>query len=251
MNHESRKHSKFSASGAERYFNCPGSVALSEGLPDKPNIWSKEGTTAHEVLEKILNEAVSLNQNFVEVRTANAYKSKDVSDLIIHHGMNAANFILRPKRSLPDSEILVESRVHLHFIHPEMFGTFDGAVVDHFGVLHVFDYKYGVSPVSPVKNLQMIFYGLGLAHFYNWNFKTVRLWIIQPRVKGYDGPTFWDVSILELKNYIKHFEIAVNRVIREPNFYNEGSWCHFCKARAVCPIKRGSRNDKAKKIFET
>lgn len=244
--HSTRAHSKFSASGAERWFNCPGSVELSEGVPDKETEWSKEGTLAHEVLEQIMKAAIAGGA----ARVGHAKFPRNIPLVMVDHGRRAANFILGLHAKTPGSEIMVETRVYLKFIHPEMFGTFDGAVVDHFGTLHVFDYKYGAGhAVSPKENLQMIFYGIGLAELYGWNFKRVRLWIIQPRIKGYDGPIFWDIDIMSLKRYVPHFRRAVAVVESNPDFYVEGSWCHWCKAKAKCPLKNERRIEKAMNIF--
>lgn len=244
--HSERKHSKFSASGAERWFNCQGSVSLSEGLPDKESIWSKEGTRAHEVLEEIMNIAKEMNLR----RIGHARFSPSTSREMVTYGLHAANFILEIQRDAPKSELLVETRISLPFIHKDMFGTFDGAVLDHFGTLHVFDYKYGAGHfVSPERNLQMIFYGLGLAHQYDWNFKKARLWIIQPRVKGYDGPQFWELSIAELQAFVSIFKAKVSLVERKPNQYEEGQWCFFCKAKSICPLKKDIKLEKAKNVF--
>lgn len=231
---EERAHSKLSASGAERWFQCPGSVHLSEGLPDKGSSWAREGTEAHKVLEELLKRGRSNSRN------------KEMLD----HAMNAARFIKKLFLSYKDAEFLTEEKVHLSFIHPEMFGTFDSAVIDYFGTLHVFDYKYGAGhPVSPTKNLQMIFYGLGLAYKYQWNFKRVRLWIIQPRIKGYDGPVFWELSLKELMEYIPEFKKAVARVEKSPTVYNEGAHCHWCRAKSICPLKREGKLEQARSIF--
>lgn len=122
-----------------------------------------------------------------------------------------------------------------------MFGTFDAAVVDHFGTLHVMDYKYGMGLVSPKENLQMVSYGMGLAHRYDWNFKRVRLWIIQPRTKGYDGPVYWEISARELQEYVPRFVQAAKRVEQEPETFVEGSHCRWCEAKSVCPLKLKQR----------
>lgn len=253
--HGERKHSRFSASGAERWANCPGSVHLSEGLPDKDSPWAIEGTRAHEVLESLLRCEISGNDG-AEVQEAQArienIGGPDVVLPMLRYGGDAAKFILKLHQRLPRSEIMVETRIHLPFIHSEMFGTFDGAVVDHFGTLHVFDYKYGAGhAVSPVENLQMIFYGLGLAHQFDWNFKRVRLWIIQPRIKGYDGPVFWELTVSELKNYVTFFKKAVGRVLKQPDTYTEGPWCHWCRAKGICPLKQENKIEKARTVFST
>lgn len=240
--HTERKHSKYSASGAERWFNCQGSVELSEGIPDKDTVWSLEGTKAHEVLE------VTIESLLRGERILQPIKSDE--RVMYMHAMNAAGFILSLHSKLKRSEIMVETRISLPFIHPEMFGTFDGAVIDHFGTLHVFDYKYGAGhAVSPRGNLQMIFYGIGLAANYNWNFKRVRLWIIQPRIKGYDGPLFWEMSITDLKAYVALFRDAVERIEKFPRKFVEGSWCHWCKAKSICPLKREVKLQKAISVF--
>lgn len=263
MAHGGRKHSKYSASGSERWTECPGSVALSEGKPDKDNVWSVEGTQAHEVHEAALlslieyggkDSVMKLPAWFSPVaRSPHMFTPTHLQKshaLMFHHGTNSARFIYQLHKETPDSEILVETRVALKFIHPEMFGTFDGAVIEHFGTLHIFDYKYGAGhSVSPKKNLQMIFYAVGLAEKYGWNFKRARLWIVQPRIRGYDGPVYWDIPIHELKRYVGFFREGVARVENSPDVFKEGSWCHWCKGKGVCPLKTDKRINKAKEIF--
>lgn len=235
-----RAHSKFSASGAERWFKCPGSVELSEGLPDKTSIYAEEGTRAHEVLEDIL-------EAMLKGRTT--YMITDTEEMA-RRACDAARFMVGIYKSLPESMIQVETRIYLDFIHPEMFGTFDGAVIDYFGTLHVFDYKYGAGyAVSAKENLQMIFYAIGVAHLHHWNFKKVRMWIIQPRISGYDGPTFWEIGIFELKAYVGKFTEAVSRVEKRPDLYIEGQHCHWCKAKSICPMKTEKKLNKARQAF--
>lgn len=268
-NHAIRAHSKFSASGAERWFKCPGSVELSEGLPDKTSVWALEGTYSHEVLESLLLKAIKhewINVPVIatNIEMARLLQTAEISVIagqlqrntismvtdIVRHAKDAAEFIYKLHRKVEDSEIMVEQKIYLSFIHPEMFGTFDGAVIDHFGTLHVFDFKYGAGhSVSPKENLQMIFYAIGLAYRFHWDFKRVRMWIVQPRIKGYDGPMYWEVSTTEIREYVFHFERAVEQVERRPKEFVEGSWCHWCKAKSVCPLKADAKLDKARSIF--
>ena len=49
-------HSKLSASGAERWMRCPGSIAMSEGLPDTSSVAADEGTAAHFIASVCLTE---------------------------------------------------------------------------------------------------------------------------------------------------------------------------------------------------
>lgn len=236
VRHKLRAHSKFSASGAERWFKCPGSVSLSEGLPDKESDASRNGTNCHELLE------ARLKGNPLPIGAQYTQEMKT-------HSRVAADYILGLKERAQSAELLVEKRVSLSFIHPEAFGTVDASIVEYFGRLNVNDFKYGTHLVSPEKNLQLIFYALGIGRIYDWNFSTVRLTIIQPRVRGYDGPSFWEIGIFDLLKYIDVFKRAVERVEEKPNEFSEGEHCFFCKAKSICPLKRKGRREKSKSAF--
>ncbi len=96
----------------------------------------------------------------------------------------------------------------------------------------------------------MIFYGLGVAKLFDWNFNEVKLWIIQPRIKGYRRPECWTLTMEELRAYEGQFREAVERVEKGKYLYYEGSWCHWCKARPKCPLKRAQSAERAKAIFQ-
>ena len=232
--HGERKHSKFSASGAERWFQCPGSVALSEGVEDKSNKWAEEGTRAHEILEAILR---------IELSGSCGATIEEFGHVL--NFQKELGFTYKQHQ-----EMTYHARKTADFIHPEAFGTFDGGVLEYFGILDVVDFKYGARHiVSPMKNLQMIFYGMALAHKYDWNFDRVRLWIDQPRGQGYDGAVFWELSIDELRAWVEVFEDRVLNVELNPDEYIEGSWCHWCKAKKLCPLKREKKLAEAQSIF--
>lgn len=254
MAREIKAHSPFSASGAERWEACPGSVKRSIGIPDKDSIWSIEGTRAHGVLERILKAAIQ--QDATRVDSVTGERPRAFPPEMLSHGMYAANFILGMYHERQANDLLVETKIQLNPARPDIFGTFDAAVVEHFGTLDVIDYKYGAGhAVSPVENMQMAFYGIALARKYDWNFKRVRHWIIQPRIKGYDGPVFWEVPTMELKTkWVDRFERAIDEVTDSPDKLVEDtgsgkSWCHWCKAKPVCPLKSDRKNEKAKSIF--
>ena len=233
--HSERKHSDFSASGASRWFRCSGSVALSRGVPSKDTKWSLEGTRAHEVLESIMRGSLLEDKN-------------DPPEMV-QYAKHSANFIHVLLSKSGPSELLIESRVMLDFIHPEAFGSLDYAIVEYFGTLDILDFKYGLTLVDPKENLQFIFYALGVAHLYNWNFSWVRMWTLQPRVKNFDGYMFWEISIHELKKYVSVFKKAIERTELYPDLYVEGDHCFFCPAKARCPLKQSVKNEKARMAF--
>jgi uncharacterized protein DUF2800 len=257
-----RKHSKFSASGADRWQNCAGSVAISEGVEDTSSKWAEEGTRAHEILEALLRIELATCADASQIDELIKFERvlKYTPDLgfterqhqeMTAHAKNTAKFILNLNKEA-NPQILVETRISLEFIHPAAFGTFDGAALEFYGILDVVDFKYGAGyPVSPTKNLQMIFYAMALAHKYDWAFETARLWIDQPRVKGYDGPMFWQLSIEELKSWVEVFEDKVLEVELNPDKFVEGPWCRWCKGKKLCPLKKEKRSENTRKVFST
>lgn len=244
--HKERDHSDWSASGAEIWTNCDGSVAAAEkarakGVKDKASSASTDGTLAHEKLEKLLSWLLlNLNSPVLEDYMWDVI-GMNTSQEMAEHVKNSANFIMARVARLKKFILIIEKKVFLSFIHPGMFGTPDAALINLGVSLEIFDFKYGFKTVSPVKNLQLIYYAVALAKQYNWNFKKVRLWIIQPRSAGYDGPAFYDLSIGELKTYVKFFEDAVDRTLDHPDRFKEGAWCWFCKGKTECPLKTTKR----------
>ena len=53
------KHAKLSASGAELWLNCPGSVHMAELFPEKTSPAAVEGTLAHELAQTMILSASS------------------------------------------------------------------------------------------------------------------------------------------------------------------------------------------------
>lgn len=221
-----RAHSKFSASGSERWLNCAASVALEEKAPPSPDTpWSKEGTLAHECLEQLLTGGET------------DYFPKQM----FKYCEKARDWIKTEARKLR-APLLIEKRVYNNEIHPEMFGTCDAIIPQYMGTLHIIDFKYGAGHlVSPIKNTQMIQYALAVAEAYDWKFERVKMTIIQPRA-GNKFSESWEISITELKNqWLPLWKKGVARVERGDAKPFPGSWCHWCRAKTTCPAKNESR----------
>lgn len=236
VRHKERKHSKFSASGSERWLNCPASVSLEEkSPPSKDNVWSLEGTFAHEVLEKKLR--VYLDPDDFDAQTAYDDILEKTSVEMAQYVNQAAEAIINLAEST-GGELIAEQRIYQDFIHPEMFGTTDSAVVSLFDTLHVLDFKYGQGHiVDPKENTQLIQYALGFAALYDWNFDSVVLHILQPRA-GNKWHKSWKLSLEELKgHWLRTFKDGVKRALDPEAKATEGTWCHWCRARNICPKK--------------
>lgn len=245
MSHAIRAHSKFSASGSERWLNCSASVALEEKAPpEQESPWAMEGTEAHEVLEALFK--IALRPQLLKLFKA----AHQLKDPMVAYGLQAVNVVLETAKTLVEPEYLVEVRVHNNEIHEEMFGTVDAALAEVFGTLHVFDYKYGKGHVVDAeKNTQMIQYALGLAERYEWNFEKVVVHILQPR-GGNNWHKQWELTIDELKSYRELWKKGVKRVEMGGTKPFPGSWCHWCKAKTICPALREKGVQRVQTMFE-
>lgn len=236
--HKEREHSKFSASGSERWLNCSASVALEEKCPPQDdNQWTLEGTLAHEVLERRLNAQPVPDDNF------------DITPEMVNFVEMAVKEIKRIQKQT-GGELIVEKRIHQDFIHPEMFGTCDAIIVQPFGTLHVLDFKYGQGHVvSAEENTQLIQYALGAAHLHDWNFQDVELHILQPR-SGKSWHKSWKLSCRELRDkWLPIWQKGVARVESGKGKPFEGSWCHWCRAKFICPTKQEKNANKITNVF--
>lgn len=224
-----KSHAKLSASGSERWLNCAGSVTLSEKAPpERESPYAKEGTDAHLCLEMFFKNVKHPSK--VVPMLKNTYPKE-----MIEHALRAFNYI---KSNLEKGSMLIsEVKVLLDFVREDMYGTVDAAIINEFGRLHVFDYKYGAGvPVEPKDNTQMIYYALGLAYKYHFNFEDVALTIIQPRAEHHEGTIrTWVMSIDELRAWEGTFREGVERTETNADLYEPGDWCRWCPAKSICP----------------
>ena len=215
--HSNRKHSKFSASGAHRWINCPASVKLSETAPkQKPSKYADEGTAAHERAEKALRgQKIVLQEEAVYVDYVNAEVALG-------------------------KELLLEHKFNLHFIHPEMFGTCDAVIKETFGTLEVIDYKHGAGvAVDVIENEQLLIYALAAlwdGEKLDESYEEVKLTIIQPRAFHNDGPIrSWSCGI----DYMKKYALDLGEAIRKAEATDapaiQGEHCKWCPAAMSCP----------------
>lgn len=234
MGHSNRSHSNFAASSSARWINCPASVRLCLKAP-KVEFESKyaiEGTQAHECLEFVVKRYGNLN---AALKIAEKKWSQDKVD----YAARAADVIfeLRPSAK---AVLLVEQRVSFN---SQLFGTLDYAWVEIGGALVVIDYKFGKGlKVYPTEesgdaNTQLMYYATALARSYKYNFKSVSLVIIQPRVYAESDEIFLkaEVKVEELKKFEQRLIKAV-KAAKLPNAeLSQGDWCKYCPAAPICP----------------
>jgi hypothetical protein len=235
--HQDREHAVLSASGAERWLSCPGSIALSElAPPSVSSSYAEEGTLAHECLEFLLGNRKKLK---IAVKMA---KEKYPADMV-DHCLTAVYYILGRIEEMPEAEVLIETKVDLTFVGPEMFGTLDVALAEDSMLtkkprLVVIDYKHGAGiAVDPENNAQLLYYALGIAHTYDYAFDSVELVIIQPRAHHESGEFIrsWTTDIDTLKIWRFIFTDGALATKEKDAPLATGKHCRYCPAAVICP----------------
>lgn len=238
-------HAILGASSCDRWWNCPGSVRLSQAIPaPPPSIYAQEGTAFHALMEwclkgnrdpgDFLGFPVRLDEKGIagEIRI----------DEEMVATANLAVAALRPFMNLdPDGAVLIEQRFSLESLNPPgpMFGTAD-LVMWHprSRELVVIDFKYGAGVAVDVENNpQLQYYALGamLAH-PEWRPRIVTMGIIQPRAVHPEGAfRYIGVGPEVLLEWSVYLIAKATDTFRGGAPLRPGDWCRWCPAQGVCP----------------
>lgn len=248
---EEKKHATFSASGAERWMNCSGSVNLCAGMPPQPESeYAAEGTRAHACFEFLLKNRLKL----VEAKRI-ALKTYPLE--MVEYAQDAVNWIVEQPGVTADN-VLSEMRVDATpFTTGGQFGTLDAAIVRDFDRLTVIDYKYGAGvAVDPTVNgdcnPQLCYYALGLSYLHNHNFSEIELVVIQPRAYHESGETV-RTAVFPMNHILEwayKFADGVQKAVDPLAPLNAGRWCKWCPASLVCPELKENAMKQAQIVFK-
>lgn len=253
-------HAVLGASSSHRWFNCPGSIRASEGMPNTSSVFAREGTAAHALAEHCLSHGFDTGR-FLDWGIADDGKlierPNDTSDLVMvdEEMVEAVQVYLDTVRAdyKPGDVLVVEQRFDLSSWYPGCFGTNDaGLYRPSTGLLRVYDLKYGRGvPVEVERNSQLLYYGLGAAMAETGRLiNTVELVVVQPRAPHRDGPVRrWETTGMELLDWAVELVEAAKRTTRPDAPLNPGEWCKFCPAAPTCPALRQKALDVAKAEF--
>jgi len=240
IKHSERAHARLSASGSDRWMNCPASPTLEEAFPDETSVYAEEGTLAHEMGERMLKVDLKLmkmgdyRQQIEELRKHPLYHS-DMEDPIMQYVTYVKEQFAEAKRLDPKAKILIEQKFSLEKYVKGGFGTGDTAVV-FARQIEIIDLKFGAGKeVKAVHNSQLKYYGLGVLESLGKeadNIDMVKLTIVQPRMSNISS---WSIP---KKFLVKWGEDVLRpKAIEAAEGFGEakaGDWCQFCKARAKC-----------------
>lgn len=256
INHTERGHALLSASGANRWINCPPSARLEEQYGEKTtSVYAQEGTLAHEIAELYIRHDVLNNiseQEFndsLENIMSNELFNPEMLDMVqiyVDYVSGEAN-AAREENALAILEI--EQQLDLTEYVPESFGTADSTIIND-AIMEVIDLKYGKGvPVYATHNKQLMLYGLGALRKYDtlFDIETVRLTIVQPRINNISS---WDISVEELLNWaVNELKPIAEQAFNGGGEVKPGEWCKFCSIKNKCKSLADKQLELAKYEF--
>lgn len=257
-------HAVLSPSGADRWMQCPGSVVLSEGLPDTSSDYADEGTAAHFLGAECLTsgkhpseflgreivlwespdgEGTAFAQNvplIPVVEVARFEVTVDMAGYVNHYvqavRQQAEGGVLLVEQSLPISTYTGEEGAT---------GSADAVVITRDGELQIHDLKYGMGKrVIAEENRQLRLYALGALEEYglSYDFDSIRLFIHQPRLAS--APSEWAVSLTDLEEFGERVRnsatmVGIARTVEPASLSTylapSDEACQWCRAKADCP----------------
>lgn len=241
VNHSERAHARLSASGSDRWINCPASPALEEGFPEQTSSYAEEGTLAHEFAELMIKVDLKLMaMDFYRTQIDELKKHPqyyyEIQDEVKPYCDYVKEQYAEAKRLDKAACILIEQKFNLTKYVKDGFGTSDCGILQT-GLLEIIDLKFGKGKeVRAENNSQLKYYALGfmqeLTPIMVKKIKTVRLTIVQPRMSNINSV---DISLKELLDWGE--DVLRPKALETENPDAKaiaGDWCQFCKARAKC-----------------
>jgi hypothetical protein len=240
INHGIRKHALCSASSAERWLQCPGSVGLALTVPEgAPSSYALEGTKAHELSERILahwlKNNYSLDDSFLQ-----AARGEDAE--MFDYVMQYVSACIEEVKCFDQApSIRIEQRLVFN-ADMQMFGTADFIATGIMGGKStgvIVDLKYGKGKkVKTEENSQLAYYAVALRNCSKKKLEQVKVKIVQPRIS--DASTSIIFSTDDLAAWDRKLTLGAENALwmagkaKTPT-YSEGSWCWFCPAKQICP----------------
>lgn len=221
-------HAALGPSSADRWLNCPGSVAATANIPDPGSDHAREGTVAHHLTEMTRKELGSSPWRFID---------KTVDGVLVTREMVECVEAFCDYVEEAPGDALIEHRVCFDRWVPDGFGTLDDGRLTP-GKAVITDFKYGKGvQVFAKDNSQLKLYALGVLQEFDWlyNFETFVLCVHQPRLDHIDT---WSISREDLLKWADEVVVPGAKAACTPGAtIKAGSWCQWCRIKATCRVR--------------
>jgi hypothetical protein len=253
-------HSRFGASGADRWIECPGSVQAQEPFPNETSFAAAEGTAGHEVAAMCLEEGHDAETFVGRHIVVRDYHDKIEITEEIAEAVQVYLDTIRTDKEKHGGKLLIERNFHLNFLDDEFWGTGDCGSLGNDNIIRIYDLKLGKGKVVEVTdgrgpNRQLCYYALGvistLPKTLQGLIEEVELCIVQPRRPHKDGPVRRvRVKPEQLLDYCQDLVDAANKARGANPPRKAGDHCTFCRAAGVCPALKAKALEAAQFDFD-
>ena len=221
-------HSPLGPSAADRWIQCPGSVAATADLPDVTSQYAAEGTFAHDISE-LIRKGEKKKDIIGFTNTIDGFEFT-CDQIMYDYVMEFVDYVHQHEFETE----LIEAKVTYDAWVDGGFGTLDsGLLAD--GTIVITDLKYGKGvQVFAENNFQLMCYALGVfqEHGHLYEMTDFKLVIHQPRLNHVDE---WAISVEDLLEWAESvLEPAADLTAQADAPFKAGSWCKFCKLRGTC-----------------
>ena len=226
INHKDRAHALLSASSAHRWLECPASAVAAEAYAATDTEFTREGTLAHEVAERVVRGGDDWMSDIIQ-------RGYGVTPEMIECAHSYRDYIQEQLKT-EDAHVLLERKVDFSPWVPDGFGTCDCIILQD-DTMIIIDYKYGVGvPVSAQDNPQLKLYALGALNDYGFAFDVskVEMHIYQPRINNVSVDK---CTVDELMDWAeKTVKPTAEKAAKGKGGYKAGEHCRFCPHGGKC-----------------
>ena len=248
------RHASLGPSKAHQWINCPPSIRLEEGFPDKGSQEASEGTLAHKLAEEMLRynnhelTKAQYNKRLKAIQADEMYNGA-MQEYVEGYASFVWEQVSEIKKVCKDPLILFEQELHYEKYVPDGWGTSDVVIIAD-DTAHVIDFKYGKGVgVAAKDNPQLRLYALGAYLEFSelYDIREVKMTIVQPRLENISS------DVISAEDLIKWAETvaapAAQQAINGEGRQAVGEHCRWCKAKASCKAQRDYQLELAKYDF--
>lgn len=245
-----KAHADASPSAASIWIACPASVTKARGRVRKSTPYTREGSAAHEVAERLLRMRVLSNRVAPKLKTLVIDNELvKVSQEMLDAVESYVRFAL--SRYYASDNFIIETQVSVPTSGENLWGTLDaGAYVKSLRLASVMDFKYGAGVAVDPNSPQLKIYALGLlGALADEDPHEIELVIVQPRASGATVKTHI-MTVSELLDWkIEVLDPATHRLFTGDLTETPGEHCRWCVRAGECSALANLANENAKVAF--
>jgi hypothetical protein len=232
------EHAPLSPSASERWTSCPASVRVAASFPKSESSFAAEGTHFHSLAEHKASlvfgyitdyDYAVLWRSWLKIANDAGY---DVNEMV-GHAEEWVELLQAKAEEHPGTQVLLERRVHTGI--EGCWGTADAVLVSPTHV-EIVDAKYGKGvPVSPVRNPQLMLYGVGALEEYGdllGEVEHVTVSVFQPRLRNSASYTIDPDELRAWRDSL--IPVAADALAGSDVFGPSESACRWCPAAGSC-----------------